>query len=137
VLTVNWGDGSALLTTNLPAGATSFSGAHKYTISNSNAPVTVVLNDDDTGTATTNLTVVIGAGSTGPHLQLLTPYVAGHVMLKLQGAPTTTYRIQTSALLTNDWTNFRTNTTDGSGLFQIEDTTAPSPAHRFYRAVSP
>jgi len=84
--------------------------------------------------ATTNLTVMVGAQSSPPHLQLLLPYAAGHVKVKLQGAPTTTYRIQTSALLSNDWSNFSTNTTDAGGLFQIEDTN--SPVRRFYRAVA-
>jgi len=133
-LSVNWGDGSALFTTNMPAGSTSFGAAHHYTISNSNAPVSVVLQDDDGGMATTNLTVMVGAQSSPPHLQLLLPYAAGHVKVKLQGAPTTTYRIQTSALLSNDWSNFSTNTTDAGGLFQIEDTN--SPVRRFYRAVA-
>src|SRR6185369_4395938 len=82
-LSINWGDGSPMQTTNLAAGVTSFNVPHKYTISNSNAPVSLVLQDDDTGAATTNLTVVIGGGATLPQLQMLSPWATGHVMLKL------------------------------------------------------
>jgi len=134
VLAIDWGDGSALQTTNLPAGATSFSVSHKYTSMGSSIPVHVTLQDDDTGTASTSLTVTVDNGAVSPRLQMVLPWVDGHVKLQLQGAPGITYRIETSAAMTN-WTEYVTRTADPNGFFQIEDTNSPSPPRRFYRAV--
>jgi len=52
-LMVNWGDGSAAQTFNLPAGATSFSQAHKY------------LDDSPTGTAQDNMNVTLSLRNNG------------------------------------------------------------------------
>jgi len=134
-LTINWGDGSGSQTMTLPAGATSFNASHQYTSPGSNITVSVQLQDNDTASVSTNLTLTVGSQPAGPRLKLVTPWMDGHVLLQLQGAPGTTYRIETSAALTS-WTDFMTRTADANGFFQIEDTNSPSPLRRFYRAVS-
>jgi hypothetical protein len=133
-LVINWGDGSAAATTNFVPWINTGVLTHQYstTPSSNHYRITLTLSDNAGGSSSTNLNVLIS----GAQLKMLSPWVAGHVLLQLQGAPSTSYRIQSSATLSS-WSNFTNRTTDVNGVFQVEDTTSPSPPRRFYRAVTP
>jgi hypothetical protein len=134
-LIVNWGDGSAEQTADYPEGASSFNLTHPYVNAGSNH-VVVTLRDDDGDAATQNLTVVvqprIGIAAT---FEPLTIGPVG-VVLRLQGTPNAQYHVEYSTDLTT-WIAFPPVNADGNGLIQFRDDTAPMPAQRFYRAVSP
>ncbi len=135
-LTVNWGDGSPAQTNSYAAGATTFNLAHQYTLANTNLTVILTLRDDDTGTATTNQALTIQGPPAAARFKSITQVSTNRFLLRLEGAPGATYRIEASPSLTN-WTNFGSQTADTNGLFQIEDSTVPKPQKRFYRAVWP
>jgi len=136
-VTVNWGDGSSITTTNLPPGANLFHIPHTYLKANANVSISLAMQDDAGGAASTNITVTVQPQPMTPQLLSITQSaVDGHIVLALQGSPGIAYRVQTS----NDlivWTELNSSTADANGFFQIEDTTLPLLVQRFYRALWP
>lgn len=136
-LTVNWGDGAPLLTTNYPAGTTAFGLTHVYATAGVNLPVSVTLTDDDTGSVSNGTVITVQSAQPDPPVfKSITRLVNGHILLELQGTPGATYQIQTSVNL-NGWGLLGSRTADANGLFSIEDPTSSSDPKWFYRAIWP
>jgi hypothetical protein len=132
---VNWGDGSAQQPNPLPLGAGSFSLMHTYNaLRTTNYNISVVLQDDDGGSAATstavNVRVTVGS-ATFKGIR----HTGSSVQINLQGTAGATYTVLASENL-KDWSPIGTAVADGQGNIQFQDP-APSPNRRFYRAVWP
>lgn len=132
---INWGDGSPATTTNLPPSSGSFDLSHLYTQSSPSLPVSIAVHDPANAWVSTNLTVAVVSQPARPRLVEITPSANGF-LVRLQGSPGATYRIEASSDL-NGWTNLTNAMADLSGFFQIEDSSSPLPSQRFYRAIWP
>jgi hypothetical protein len=70
-----------------------------------------------------------------PTVVASSPRTGGGVTLRLTGVPLASYTVQVSTNLTT-WTTLATATADGSGVYTVDDPTAPAEgAGRFYRGV--
>jgi hypothetical protein len=135
-LSVDWGDGSAPQTGDYAPGTSSFSLRHQYLDSNTNLTIRLTLTDDDTGSQSGSISVTIRPPPVRARLQTLELLPNGQVRLCLEGTPEATYRIQASGDLVS-WMPLGAVQADAAGRFQFDDTSAPLPPTRFYRAVWP
>jgi hypothetical protein len=135
-LSIDWGDGSALQVFNYPAGPGAFSVPHQYTNAGVTMPVTLTLLDDDFGGVMITTNIVIGPRTGRPRFLSISNAPSSAIILKLQGTPSTTYRIEGSSNLQN-WGTLGSRTAGVDGRFEFEDAALPRPPRSFYRAVTP
>jgi uncharacterized repeat protein (TIGR03803 family) len=64
-IVIDWGDGLAPTTLNLPAGVTTFNAGHQYNVSG-NFNIAVTATDDDTGSATSGISVTVTSSPQQP-----------------------------------------------------------------------
>jgi len=132
---VNWGDGTPDQTANYPVGTSSFNLTHQYSTAGSNY-VIIILQDDDGGAFRVYDHVIVrGNAGAAATFRSITIGPNG-VDLRAEGTPNAQYHIESSLDL-KTWTPFPPVTGDPNGIIQYQDTTAPQPPQKFYRAVSP
>jgi len=77
-------------------------------------------------TGTVSVTVV------KPLITAWSPLSNGLLRLQFQGIPATAYKLQSTTNL-RDWDTQATNTTDSTGVLQVDDAQVPAPPAKYYR----
>src|SRR6185369_9613611 len=120
-LKISWGDGSPLQTIAFAAGQNSFNVAHLYSVPHTTNLVQVTMSDDDGGTVTSNLTVIVKERL--PMITAIARQPGSITRLTCVGVPARTYTVQASPSLSNstNWVNLGGATASANGTFTTYD----------------
>jgi hypothetical protein len=136
-LKINWGDGSPLQTLSVASGQNSFNVAHLYSVPHTTNLVQLTMSDDDGGTVTSNLTVIVKERL--PMITAIARQPGSITRLSCSGVPSRTYTVQASSSLSNptNWVNLGGATASANGTFTTYDMAPGNALERFYRLRSP